>query len=187
MQHVKQNSQGCGDERIKGCAERRSDERLSDALVRLCEWARAAADQPEDFWERQRLGVNTRLAQGKTDRRWLAAWAPAAVIIVALGLVLLTRSQRQPIPDFVAGSDRPVPAALEPAMLTAHEVISGAERESTPSGRRSTSVFQWQSLNHQESITCLKRTHHQDFFKSSIVNRKSAIGRWYTYGLEKKS
>ena len=161
MQHVKRDSEGCG-----------SDERLNGALVRLSEWARAAADRPEDFWERQRLGVNARLAQSKTHRRWLAAWASAAVMIVALGLVLLTERERQPI-DSVAGSARPVPAGLEPAMLTAHEVISGSETKSTPSGRRSTIVFPWQSLNHQESITCLKRTHHQDFFKSSIVNRKS--------------
>ena len=199
MQHGKHDSEGCGDEHIKGCAERSSDERLSGALVRLCEWARAAADRPEDFWERQRLGVNARLAQGRTDRRWLAARSSAAVIIVALGLVFLTKTPRQPISDFVAESEqdllgdverslrRSVPASFEPAMLPAHEVISGTETKSTPSGRESTIVVRWQSLNSQESITCLKRSHHQIFFKSSIVNRPSPIGRWYTYGLEKKS
>src|SRR5687768_6936360 len=142
MQRRKHDSEGSADEHIKGCTERSSDERLSGALVRLCEWARAAADRPEDFWERQRLGVNARLAQGKTDRRWLAARASAAVIIVALGLVLLTKSQRQPISDFVAGSEqdllvdverslhRSVPAGFEPAMLPAHEVIGGTETKS---------------------------------------------------------
>jgi hypothetical protein len=82
------------------------------------------------------------------NRRWLGAWASAAIIIVALSLILSTELQQQPISDFAAGSDqdllvdverslrRPVPAALEPAMLLAQEVMSGAETKSTPSGRR---------------------------------------------------
>jgi hypothetical protein len=151
MQHEKDNRERGGDERLNGCAESRPDERPIRTLVSFRDWARAATDRPEDFWERQRLGVHARLTKGKMNRRWLGAWASAAIIavvIVALGLLLSTKPQQQPIPDLAAGYDqdllvdierslrRPVPAALEPAMLLAQEVISGSETKSTSSGRR---------------------------------------------------
>ncbi len=114
-----------------------TEERLKDDLrLAFRDWARAAAERPESFWERQRLAVRDRIERAAKRRRVLrrSSWAAAAVLV--LGLTIARRSPRPPAasdPDhelLVAverSLEREVPAALEPAALLAGELSRAAQ------------------------------------------------------------
>ena len=105
-----------------------------DLQLAFRDWARAAAERPESFWERQRLAVRGRIESAGKRRRVLrrSSWAAAAAVAaLVLALTIARRSPRPPAapdPDhelLVAverSLEREVPAALEPAALLAGEL-----------------------------------------------------------------
>jgi hypothetical protein len=129
---------GTGDDSIP-------DERLEAALREFRAAAHSAADNSEQFWEKQRLSIHERLRPGRHTpiHRRVLPWASAAAA-VALIWTIFTNDRAQPAPDLVAGHDqelmfgvhdslgRDVPEALEPALL----LVTELERAATPSARK---------------------------------------------------
>jgi hypothetical protein len=128
---------------------RLSDENLTDLLLEsdrqylqpilegLPEWARASADRPPEFWERQRRAILSRVS-ALEDQASLriprAAWAIAAAIFVIASFMLNSGPRVTPVPQAVTDADRELllevervvqgggPEALEPAALLASEI-----------------------------------------------------------------
>ncbi len=115
-----------------------------EALLRgLPEWASLATQQPEPFWDRQRLLVQRQIAEMPERKPRLArlAWAAAFVLILIATFVLRTGS-RIPVAPTSFASDRDllvqveqaldgdVPQALQPASLIANEIDQAAQPRS---------------------------------------------------------
>ena len=116
-------------------------ESLRRVLGHYHEEARAAAERPESFWQRQRAAIAARRTDQSAPRR--LAWA-AAVAMVLLAAVLLTERTPPAAPAAETDPDhtllvdversvrRELPRALEPAALLAQEVGRNAETRSNP-------------------------------------------------------
>ncbi len=131
-----------------------NDEQLTELLVEsderyirrtfgnLAESTSEAAEQPDCFWQRQRIEIRSKIsAYEKLSSRAVMTLA-SAVALVLIGAVLIrpvspaTPVTPQPDPDqellmsveHAVGSD--VPAALEPAALLSDEIISDSQPRS---------------------------------------------------------
>jgi hypothetical protein len=113
---------------------------LQRTLDVLPEWAHAAAEKPDTFWDRQQADIKKRIdaMQQRSSMRTATAWAGA--FAVALLATFLLRSSPAPRPSSAqADPDQEllvaveqsvqsgVPEALEPAALLADEINSGSQ------------------------------------------------------------
>lgn len=111
----------------------------------LSEWARAATQQPDEFWERQHIEIRKRITSA--SRHWsltlVTAWASAAaVVLLALLLLHSAQTPQASFPqndsdqELLVGIEQSLqrggPQALEPAAMLAEE-ISGNQNVSTSS------------------------------------------------------
>jgi len=128
--------EGVGDTEIavhlEGCARCRvEEESLRTAVGQWAVRSRAEAERPAGFWHAQERAIHDRLAGRESAQR--LTWA-AALVTVAL-VATLALEPRQPVPTVPASDPdqvlllevqesvrRPVPRALEPALLLAQEV-----------------------------------------------------------------
>jgi hypothetical protein len=114
---------------------------LRSMLESLPDWARTSTEQSEEFWQKQRQAVWSRIStpQFRAQDR-LARWSPAlvwsalAAIVVLAGLILdhapatLPREAKvDPDHELLLQVERAVnndgPAALDPAALLAEEMV----------------------------------------------------------------
>jgi hypothetical protein len=110
---------------------------LRSVLEDLPAWARADADRPAEFWERQRAAIWSRIsAEGiqAGSRFPSVAWAIAAAVLVIASFMLNSAPRVAPAPQAQADPDRELlleveramqsggPDALEPAALLAEEI-----------------------------------------------------------------
>lgn len=110
---------------------------LQPVLEGLPAWARASADRPQEFWERQRRAILSRvsaLEEQASLRIPSAAWAIAAAIFVIASFMLNSAQRIAPAPQAATDADRELlleveravqsggPEALEPAALLAEEI-----------------------------------------------------------------
>jgi hypothetical protein len=123
--------------------------RLRRTLDALPEWARAAADRPNAFWECQQVEIRKRIARApqRSSTQTVTAWA-GAFAMVLLAILLLRdspapgppRAQSDPDQELLVAVEQSVqsgvPQALEPAAMLAEEI-----NNSRPISR-STSRFQ---------------------------------------------
>jgi hypothetical protein len=115
---------------------------LHSGIEALAAWARAAGERPDEFWERQRTAVWSRVAEVEQQakaRRWPAlAWTAASASIAIATLVIGHRVAEPPQPvnpqawidpdqELLMRVERVVhseaPPALEPAALLTQEII----------------------------------------------------------------
>jgi hypothetical protein len=108
---------------------------LRRTLEALPEWARAAADRPDAFWERQQVEIRKRIARApqRSSTQTVTAWA-GAFAIVLLAIFLLSdspatrssRTQNDPDQALLVAVEQTVqsgvPLALEPAAMLAEEI-----------------------------------------------------------------
>jgi hypothetical protein len=110
---------------------------LRPVLEGLPEWARASADRPPEFWERQRRVILARVSALEDQaslRIPTAVWAAAAAIFVIASFMLNSGPRITPAPQAAVDPDRELlleveravqsggPEALEPAALLAEQI-----------------------------------------------------------------
>ncbi len=131
-------------EHLAQCAScRQEHEQLLQPVKELPEWARSAEEQPEVFWERQRLAIRSRIAResGSARRSTRLAWVVALAIILFASLILKTgsrvpvqRSQADPDHELLVAVeqalDGDVPEALQPASLLVDEMAKASQPDS---------------------------------------------------------
>jgi hypothetical protein len=119
-----------------------SDQRaLRATLEALSDWAQASTERPEDFWQKQRSIVWSRISSPESAPATrlvrpspVLAWSTAAALVLLAGLMLDRASvvpphQAQVDPDheLLVAVERAVhndgPAALDPAALLAEEMV----------------------------------------------------------------
>ena len=113
------------------------EDRLAAALAAFAASVRAEGERPAAYWTRRRAMIRERIAQQDRTSSLRLAWA-SALAVVTLATLLLTQSQ-PPLPqamhdpdhDLLLGVEnatrRPVPKALEPAVLLAQEMEQSAQ------------------------------------------------------------
>ena len=122
---------------------------LRPTLEALPEWARTSSERPEEFWQRQRGAIWSRISSldrhpNRTVRRpLLLAWSVVAAMVLLAGLMLNRASyvpppQAQVDPDheLLMAVERAVhndgPAALDPAALLAEEMVQDLPAAHSP-------------------------------------------------------
>jgi hypothetical protein len=119
---------------------------LRQTLGALPEWAHAAAEHPEVFWERQRAAIRTRIADTPegSSARIVTGWA-GAFALVLLAIFLLhtspaprpSRAQTDPDQELLVAVEQTVqngvPQALEPAAMLADEISGNNQPVPIPS------------------------------------------------------
>jgi uncharacterized membrane protein YdfJ with MMPL/SSD domain len=115
---------------------------LRPTLTSLPGWARASTDRPEEYWQRQRSNVWSRLSSSESApasklvrRSPVLAWSTVAALALLAGLMLDQASfvppphkaQADPDHELLVAVERALqkdgPAALEPAALLADEMV----------------------------------------------------------------
>jgi hypothetical protein len=123
-----------------------SDQRhLRPTLDALPQWARAATEHRDAFWEQQQAEIRNRIAAvpGRSSARTVTAWAGAfAVVLLAIFLVYTSpaprpsRTPTDPDQELLVAVEQSVqsglPQALEPAALLADEISGGGQPIPTP-------------------------------------------------------
>jgi hypothetical protein len=119
---------------------------LRQTLEALPGWARAATEHNDDFWQKQRISVWSRVSavEDRTGRRSpILAWALAATLIAVSGW-LLERPVVVPSHEAYVDPDHELllevervvridgPLALEPAALLAQEMVQGLPARNSP-------------------------------------------------------
>ena len=114
-----------------------SDQRsLGPALEKLPENARSMTEQPEEFWERQRIAIWGRIsaAERKSVARWPVLAAATGTLILAFLLAFSGHRPPAPTPQAKVDPDHELllnveqtmqsdgPEALQPAALLAEEM-----------------------------------------------------------------
>jgi hypothetical protein len=119
-----------------------SDQRaLRSTLEALPDWAQASTERPEEFWQKQRSIVWSRISSRESASATrlvrpspVLAWSTVAALVLLAGLMLDRASvvppyQAQVDPDheLLVAVERAVhndgPAALDPAALLAEEMV----------------------------------------------------------------
>lgn len=133
-----------GAQHLAECPDCRQEHaHLQNAILALSGWVRSAEEQPEIFWERQRLAIRARINQNPLWRRnsTRLVWITAFGLILLASLILRTGS-RMPVGSSAINPDREllvqveqaldgdVPQALEPASLIANEINQSAHLQS---------------------------------------------------------
>ena len=119
-------------------------ERVPALKRELLEYRRsglAAAERPEEFWERQRRAVMDKVAAPPKRSYFKAAMAWSAVIAAVLLFISLwvESPKASPVPDFAGGYDQDLlcdverltadeaPVALQPAYILVTEIQNAGE------------------------------------------------------------
>jgi hypothetical protein len=113
---------------------------LQRTIGALPEWARAAAEKPDAFWDRQQAEIKKRIdaVQQRSSMRTATAWAGAfAVVLLATFLLRSSpaprpsNAQADPDQELLVAVEQSVqsgvPQALEPAALLADEINGGSQ------------------------------------------------------------
>ncbi len=142
VEHLSGGADAATREHLAACPACRAEhESLRMVLAQYAETTRAAAVQPEGFWQAQQAAITRRWTRPPAPRR--LAWAAAAASVV-LAATLLIKIAQQPEPVAEADPDqallveversvrRELPRALEPAALLAEEVSRSTETRSNP-------------------------------------------------------
>jgi hypothetical protein len=131
-------------EHVAHCEACRNEwDKLQKLANGLAAAARSATEQPEVFFERQRLSIQRQIANvpGRRTRSARLVWA-AVFALVLIASFLLKTGSRVPVQPSVPDSDREllvqveqaldgdVPQALQPASLIANEIDRSAEPQS---------------------------------------------------------
>ncbi|HXE90505.1 MAG TPA: hypothetical protein VNK82_06020 [Terriglobales bacterium] len=116
------------------------DERMATALAAFAASVREQGERPEAYWFRQRVCIADGIAQHERSSSLRLAWA-GALAVVTLAALMVTGSQ-PPMPRGVAydpdhdlllrvenATRRPVPKALDPALLLAQEMERSAQSQ----------------------------------------------------------
>jgi hypothetical protein len=112
-----------------------TDQARDPVFSTLPDWARAATDCPDAFWDQQRLEIRRRLATAprRSSMGVLAAWAGAwAVVVLAIALLRTTPTPQASVgqndsdQELLVGVEQTLqrggPQALEPAAMLAEEI-----------------------------------------------------------------
>ena len=132
--------------------------RLKPTLEALPEWARIASERHEEFWQKQRGLVWSRIsssesasANGFARSSPVLAWSVVAALVLLAGLMLDRASfvppphaaQVDPDHELLVAVERAVhndgPAALEPAALLAEEMVQDIPTAHTPIRKKESS------------------------------------------------
>ena len=122
---------------------------LQQTLEALPDWSRTATERPEDFWQKQRSLVCSRVSspEGRAEARAvrrppLLAWSAIAALLLAglmldrASLVPPQRAQVDPDHELLLAVERAVhndgPAALDPAALLAEEMVQDMATAHSP-------------------------------------------------------
>ncbi len=123
---------------------------LRPTLEALPEWARNSTERPEEFWQRQRGVIRSRISsldrhpQNRAVRRpLLLAWSVGATMVLLAGLMLdrasyvpPPKAQVDPDHELLMAVERAVhndgPAALDPAALLAEEMVQDLPAAHSP-------------------------------------------------------
>lgn len=142
-----------GTEHLSQCPSCREEhDKLHNLLSTLPGCARSAAEQPEIFWDRQRLAIQSRIAKlpSSRQRSTRLAWAATLALILIASLILRTGSHvpvqhanadpdRELLVQVEEALDGEVPQALQPASLLANEMNQAARPHSnSPKSKENT-------------------------------------------------
>ena len=123
---------------------------LRPTLEALPEWARTSSERPEEFWQRQRDVIRSRISsldrqpQGRMVRRPLVLACSVVAAMVLLAGLMLDRASLPPPPkaqvdpdhELLMAVERAVhndgPAALDPAALLAEEMVQDMPAAHSP-------------------------------------------------------
>ncbi|MBI2837703.1 MAG: hypothetical protein HYX75_05275 [Acidobacteria bacterium] len=118
---------------LASCESCRTEEsRMRSELKGFSEEYARQGERPEVFWAKQRAAVHARIERRRTVL-WRLTWSTAAAATIMLGYLHFRSPASQPAPvvqdadqalllDVERSLRRPVPAALEPAMILAAEI-----------------------------------------------------------------
>jgi hypothetical protein len=120
---------------------------LQPELGALADWARAAANRPEDFWRQEQAQIRQRIAVSQSplrNRLLRLAWATASALALAAAFLLGSapepkppQAQVDPDQELLLEVERLVqsngPEALEPAALVIQETSQNVSVGSTSS------------------------------------------------------
>ena len=123
-------------------ADSRETETLHALVNGLPKSARSAAQQPETFWDRQRLSIQRQIAdipeRSATSAR--LAWAAVFALVLIASFLLRTGSRvpvqstpdsdRELLVQVEQALDGDVPQALQPASLIANEIDQASQPQS---------------------------------------------------------
>lgn len=118
----------------------RDQQQLQRSLSALPEWARAAGERPDAFWELQQAEIRKRIAAvpKRSPARTITGWAGAFAVLL-LAVFLLSDGPAPPPSSAQSDLDQEllvavehsvqsgVPQALEPAAMLADEIDSGSQ------------------------------------------------------------
>lgn len=121
-------------------------ENLRHALQSLPSHAVAATSMPDDFWQKQQLGIRTLIASepAQTHRFPALAWVSALAVAVLAGVLLNGITRPVPTAEALTDPDHELlveverimrsdsVSALQPASLLVQEINRNAEYDSTP-------------------------------------------------------
>ena len=122
---------------------------LRPTLEALPDWARASTERPEEFWQKQRGAVWSRIALDRhphdrmVRRPLVLAWSALAAMVLLAGLLLdrapvapPPKAQVDPDHELLMAVERAVhndgPAALDPAALLAEEMVQDLPAAHSP-------------------------------------------------------
>jgi len=113
---------------------------LQRTIGALPEWARAAAEKPDAFWDRQQAEIKKRIdaVQQRSSMRTATAWAGAFAMVLLATFLLRSspaprpsNAQADPDQELLVAVEQSVqsgvPQALEPAALLADEINGGSQ------------------------------------------------------------
>ena len=126
---------------------------LRHTLEALPEWVGASADEPEEFWRKQREAVWSRISSPQYRARdymvrWLpaVAWSALAAMVLLAGwmvsrpVTLPRQTQVDPDHELLMAVERAVhndgPAALDPAALLADEMVQNMTAINSPARKK---------------------------------------------------
>ena len=136
--------------RIDGAAIESDQQQLRQTLEGLPGWASSATERDEEFWQRQRSSVWTRISAAESrsaSRPPIVAWALAAALVAGsawlLGRPVVVpphEAQVDPDHELLMEVERMVqidgPLALEPAGLLAQEMVQDITVGNSPTRKK---------------------------------------------------
>lgn len=143
------HSESAASQHLSHCEDCRNQwNRLHNLVNGLASSAQSVTDQPEVFWDRQRLSIRRQIANAPQTsiRPVRLAWAALFALLLIASLLLKTGS-RVPVQQSAPDSDREllvqvqqaldgdVPQALQPASLIADEIYQAAQPQSKSSSK----------------------------------------------------
>lgn len=125
---------------------------LASELTALRDWTSSVAEQPEDFWQRQRAGIRQRIGEEQAAAHaagWRLAWGAALALLFLATMLLNSGTAPAPVAKVQAAQDpdqqllmsvqetvsSDVPEALAPASLLVEEISQSVPTNSASAVR----------------------------------------------------